>query len=148
MTPFLGILVKAGTFVQVLYRFSPLQNIEAGYTALLSGGTVGLTTLLGLILATVAVFGASLFLRPLTNETVVKTMMKIKNICVCLGACLIFLGGLAVTATADDGNLELNEQMIYDDGYKDDTLQNYGVKTLFSPRWKVKIKAKSKLVLP
>ncbi|WP_168350780.1 type VII secretion protein EsaA [Ligilactobacillus murinus] len=72
LTPFLGILVKAGTFVQVLYRFSPLQNIEAGYTALLSGGTVGLTTLLGLILATVAVFGASLFLRPLTNETVVK----------------------------------------------------------------------------
>ena len=39
LTPFLGILVKAGTFVQVLYRFSPLQNIEAGYTALLSGGT-------------------------------------------------------------------------------------------------------------
>ncbi len=37
LTPFLGILVKAGTFVQVLYRFSPLQNIEAGYTALLSG---------------------------------------------------------------------------------------------------------------
>ncbi len=72
LTPFLGILVKAGTFVQVLYRFSPLQNIEAGYTALVSGGTVGLTTLLGLILATVAVFGASLFLRPLTNETVVK----------------------------------------------------------------------------
>ncbi len=72
LTPFLGILVKAGTFVQVLYRFSPLQNIEAGYTALVSGGTVGLTTLLGLILATVAVFGASLFLRPLTNETMVK----------------------------------------------------------------------------
>lgn len=72
LTPFLGILVKAGTFVQVLYRFSPLQNIEAGYTALVSGGTVGLTTLLGLILATVAVFGVSLFLRPLTNETVVK----------------------------------------------------------------------------
>ena len=72
LTPFLGILVKAGTFVQVLYRFSPLQNIEAGYTALVSGGTVGITTLLGLILATVAVFGASLFLRPLTNETVVK----------------------------------------------------------------------------
>lgn len=72
LTPFLGILVKAGTFVQVLYRFSPLQNIEAGYTALVSGGTVGIATLLGLILATVAVFGASLFLRPLTNETVVK----------------------------------------------------------------------------
>lgn len=72
LTPFLGILVKAGTFVQVLYRFSPLQNIEAGYTALVSGGTVGLATLLGLILATVAVFGASLFLRPMTNEKVVK----------------------------------------------------------------------------
>ena len=56
----------------MLYRFSPLQNIEAGYAALVSGGTVGIATLLGLILATVAVFGASLFLRPLTNETVVK----------------------------------------------------------------------------
>lgn len=69
-------------------------------------------------------------------------MMKIKTIGVCLGACLVFLGGLAVTATADEGSLELNEQMIYDDGYQDDTLQNYGVKTLFSPRWKVKIKSK------
>ena len=35
----------------------------------------------------------------------------------------MFLGGLAVTATADEGSLELNEQMIYDDGYQDDTLQ-------------------------
>ena len=33
----------------------------------------------------------------------------------------MFLGGLAVTATADEGSLELNEQMIYDDGYQDDT---------------------------
>ncbi len=45
-------------------------------------------------------------------------MMKIKTIGVCLGACLVFLGGLAVTATADEGSLELNEQMIYDDGYQ------------------------------
>ncbi|HAB50554.1 MAG TPA: type VII secretion protein EsaA [Lactobacillus sp.] len=72
LTPFLGILVKAGTFVQVLYRFSPLQNIEAGYAALVSGGTVGLVTWSGLVLAIVAVFLASLFLRPLTNEVVVK----------------------------------------------------------------------------
>lgn len=60
-------------------------------------------------------------------------MIKIKTICVCLGACLVFLGGLAVTVTADDGSLELNEQAIYDDGHKDDAMQNYGVKTLFSP---------------
>lgn len=60
-------------------------------------------------------------------------MMKIKPVCACLGACLVFLGGLAVTATANDGSLELNEQAIYDDGHKDDAMQNYGVKTLFSP---------------
>lgn len=60
-------------------------------------------------------------------------MMKIKPVCACLGACLVFLGGLAVTATANDGSLELNEQAIYDDGHRDDALQNYGVKTLFSP---------------
>lgn len=71
-------------------------------------------------------------------------MMKIKNVCVCLGACLIFLGGLVVTATADDGSLELNEQAIYDDGYKDDTLQNYGVKTLFSPEMESQNKKQKK----
>ena len=70
--------------------------------------------------------------------------MKIKNVCVCLGACLIFLGGLVVTATADDGSLELNEQAIYDDGYKDDTLQNYGVKTLFSPEMESQNKKQKK----
>ena len=71
-------------------------------------------------------------------------MMKIKTIGVCLGACLVFLGGLAVTATADEGSLELNEQMIYDDGYQDDTLQNYGVKTLFSPEMESQNKKQKK----
>ena len=70
--------------------------------------------------------------------------MKIKTIGVCLGACLVFLGGLAVTATADEGSLELNEQMIYDDGYQDDTLQNYGVKTLFSPEMESQNKKQKK----
>ena len=71
-------------------------------------------------------------------------MMKIKTIGVCLGACLVLLGGLAVTATADEGSLELNEQMIYDDGYQDDTLQNYGVKTLFSPEMESQNKKQKK----
>ena len=56
----------------------------------------------------------------------------------------MFLGGLAVTATADEGSLELNEQMIYDDGYQDDTLQNYGVKTLFSPEMESQNKKQKK----
>lgn len=74
-------------------------------------------------------------------------MMKIKPVCACLGACLVFLGGLAVTATANDGSLELNEQAIYDDGHKDDAMQNYGVKTLFSPEMESQnTKQKSKLV--
>ncbi len=56
----------------------------------------------------------------------------------------MFLGGLAVTATADEGSLELNEQMIYDDGYQDDTLQNNGVKTLFSPEMESQNKKQKK----
>lgn len=56
----------------------------------------------------------------------------------------MFLGGLAMTATADEGSLELNEQMIYDDGYQDDTLQNYGVKTLFSPEMESQNKKQKK----
>ena len=84
LTPFLRDLEsKAGTFVQVLYRFSPLQNIEAGYTALVSEAQLDKNLTGPGSLATAAVFGASLFLRPLTNDNRGKKNddeKKIKNV--------------------------------------------------------------------
>lgn len=62
LTPFVGNLLHAGSLVQNLYRFSPLQNIESGYAILVNGGNLGWPTWLGLSLGLLGVLGGSLFL--------------------------------------------------------------------------------------
>lgn len=51
LTPLLGVTIKTGSFINLIYRFSPLQNIQNGFTALLNGASIGWLsyTLLALI---------------------------------------------------------------------------------------------------
>lgn len=65
LTPFLGILVRSGSFIRVLYQLSPLQNIETGYTVMMNGGLIGVTTIIVLITAGCLVLAASFYLKPL-----------------------------------------------------------------------------------
>lgn len=41
LTPLLGVTTKTGTFTNILYRISPLQNIQNGFTALSNGASIG-----------------------------------------------------------------------------------------------------------
>ena len=49
LTPLLGVATKTGTVTNVLYRVSPLQNIQNGFTALLNGASIGWVSYLVLI---------------------------------------------------------------------------------------------------
>ena len=49
LSPMIGISVVSGSFAEGLYRLSPFQNIEDGYSALIAGQVVGSITYLLLI---------------------------------------------------------------------------------------------------
>lgn len=68
LSPFLGMLTRAGSLIRLLYQWSPLQNIQTGYSALYNGGLIGAATILGLIiLILIATLGA-LVIRPLPTQ--------------------------------------------------------------------------------
>lgn len=50
LTPILGVTTQSGSFLNLLYRLSPLQNIENGFSYLLVGGNLGVVTVLLLLL--------------------------------------------------------------------------------------------------
>ncbi|WP_430602923.1 hypothetical protein IGJ02_000241 [Enterococcus sp. DIV0724b] len=50
LTPLLGVATKTGTFANILYRVSPLQNIQNGFTALLNGASIGWVSYLILVI--------------------------------------------------------------------------------------------------
>lgn len=52
LTPMLGITVTPGSWVAILFRISPLQNVENGYTALVGGAGVGWISYLVLVVLT------------------------------------------------------------------------------------------------
>lgn len=56
MTPLLGMTTAPGSVVRFIYRFSPLQNIENGYTALINGLSIGWGTYAFLFLLVVCGF--------------------------------------------------------------------------------------------
>ena len=62
--PIIGSSTKPGTFVSLLYRFSPFQNIENGYVALMNGIGIGFFTIFILFLSAVAVILLNLFIKP------------------------------------------------------------------------------------
>lgn len=56
LMPIIGTSTKPGSVVSFIYRFSPFQNIENGYTAMINGTKIGLGTLLiMLVIAIIAV---------------------------------------------------------------------------------------------
>lgn len=55
LTPLLGVATKTGTVTNLLYRVSPLQNIQNGFTILLNGGSIGWVSYL--VLAILALSG-------------------------------------------------------------------------------------------
>jgi len=50
LTPILGVATQSGSFLNFLYRLSPLQNIENGFSYLLVGGNLSIVTILLLLL--------------------------------------------------------------------------------------------------
>lgn len=50
LTPILGVTTQSGSFLNLLYRLSPLQNIENGFSYLLVGGSLSVVTVLLLLL--------------------------------------------------------------------------------------------------
>ena len=50
LTPILGVATQSGSFLNFLYRMSPLQNIENGFSYLLVGGSLSIVTILLLLL--------------------------------------------------------------------------------------------------
>ena len=49
LTPFVGVSTHEGSLARMLYRISPLQNVENGYTVLYNGGRLGFASFLCLI---------------------------------------------------------------------------------------------------
>ncbi|WEV56431.1 type VII secretion protein EsaA [Ligilactobacillus acidipiscis] len=68
LTPLLGVVTKPNSFASWLFRFSPFQNIQNGYTALLNNGTVGTITLIILILVVALGLALNFFVRPSEDE--------------------------------------------------------------------------------
>lgn len=58
LTPLLGVSTKNGSLIHILYRISPLQNIQNGFTALLNGVSIGWVSLLVLVV----IIGFGIFL--------------------------------------------------------------------------------------
>ena len=63
LTPILGVATQSGSFLNFLYRLSPLQNIENGFSYLLVGGSLGIVTILLLLLFVGIGVGLNLFTR-------------------------------------------------------------------------------------
>lgn len=66
LTPLLGVTVKIGSFTEFLYRLSPLQNIQNGFTVLLNGGRISWISYL--VIAILLVLGLFLNLIVLPEE--------------------------------------------------------------------------------
>lgn len=49
LTPVLGVSTKAGSLISIIYRISPLQNIEAGYSSIIAGNSIGMASLIVLL---------------------------------------------------------------------------------------------------
>ncbi|WP_124976536.1 type VII secretion protein EsaA [Ligilactobacillus salitolerans] len=69
LTPLLGVVTKPGSLANLLYRFSPFQNIQNGYTALIGNGTLGAITMAMLILVVVLGVALNFFVKPGKDET-------------------------------------------------------------------------------
>lgn len=70
LTPFVGTLTRAGSTVRALYRISPLQNIENGYTVLYNSGRIGARSLLTLIVLAVVSIICSFLVKPDGDDVV------------------------------------------------------------------------------
>ena len=70
LMPIIGSSTKPGTMVSLLYRFSPFQNIENGYVALMNGINVSFLTIFALILVALVVTSLNLFIKPNKTESV------------------------------------------------------------------------------
>ncbi len=68
LSPFLGMLTRSGSIIRFLYQWSPLQNIQTGYSALYNGGIIGAATILGLLLLICFTTIGSLLIRPLPTQ--------------------------------------------------------------------------------
>lgn len=64
LTPLLGITTKTGSLSNLLYRFSPLQNIQNGFTFLINGGKIGWLTYLVLVILLILGIVLNLFVQP------------------------------------------------------------------------------------
>lgn len=64
LTPLLGVATKTGTFANILYRVSPLQNIQNGFTALLNGGSIGWVSYLILVILAVSGILLNFWVKP------------------------------------------------------------------------------------
>lgn len=64
LTPLLGIATKVGSLSNWLYRLSPLQNIQNGFTALVNGVQISWVSYLILIVLLVLGIVLNLFVRP------------------------------------------------------------------------------------
>ncbi|MEI5993955.1 hypothetical protein [Candidatus Enterococcus mansonii] len=64
LTPLLGVATKTGTFTNILYRLSPLQNIQNGFTALLNGGSIGWVSYLILVILAIGGILLNFWVKP------------------------------------------------------------------------------------
>lgn len=64
LTPLLGVATKSGTFINLLFRFSPLQNIQNGFTALLNGGSIGWLSYLVLVVLAIGGILLNFWVKP------------------------------------------------------------------------------------
>lgn len=64
LTPLLGVATKQGSLANILYRISPLQNIQNGYTALLNSSSLGITTSVILCIGIVGGIGLNFVVNP------------------------------------------------------------------------------------
>ncbi|EOL45067.1 type VII secretion protein EsaA [Enterococcus caccae] len=64
LTPLLGVATKTGTFTNILYRVSPLQNIQNGFTALLNGSSIGWVSYLILVVLAVSGILLNFWVKP------------------------------------------------------------------------------------
>lgn len=64
LTPLLGVATKTGTLANILYRVSPLQNIQNGFTALLNGGSIGWVSYLILVILAVSGILLNFWVKP------------------------------------------------------------------------------------
>lgn len=68
LTPLLGVATKNGTVTNLLYRVSPLQNIQNGFTALQNGGSVGWLSYLILIVLVLSGILLNFWVKPANKK--------------------------------------------------------------------------------